>query len=330
MKKAWPWILIIIGGLVIGGCAPPVPQLVVQTVEVAQESRSLAAATQAPAAPAATAAAARPEAYPAPGSSSIAAPVSSSRPSSNRLIIKNGQLTLQVENPDAAVNQVTQAAADLGGYIISSQVLVNQKGDTEVKSATITLAVPVDAFENALNRLRSLAVIVSNETSSGQDVTDEYVDLDSRLTNLKATRDRIREFLANATTVEEALKVNEQLSQVEGEIEQVQGRMNYLFDRASYSTITVNIELYIPPTTPTPTLTPTPTPTPTPWNPLNTVKDAGSDLGAGMRGVVDFFIYLIILVIPMLLPFALLGWLLIQVWKRFFGRKTPPKAPSAS
>ena len=70
----------------------------------------------------------------------------------------------------------------------------------------------------------------------------EFVDLQSRLHNLTATRDRLRTFLEQAQTVTEALAVNSQLAEIEGQIEQVQGRMNYLTGRVAYSTITVSIE----------------------------------------------------------------------------------------
>jgi hypothetical protein len=156
-------------------------------------------------------------------------------------------------------------------------------------------------------------------------VTDEYVDLKSRLTNLEATRDRIREFLEQATTVEEALKVNEQLSNVEAQIEQVQGRMNYLFDRASYSTITVYLEPEIPPLTPTPTFTPTPTPTPRPWNPGETFQDATSAMATILRVLVDALIWLLIIFVPLVvLPLALLWWLV-----RLLRGKNPQKAEIA-
>jgi hypothetical protein len=180
-----------------------------------------------------------------------------------RLIIKNGEMTLLVEDTDVTIDRLAQVVGDLGGYIISSRVWYQERQGDEYKYATVTLAVPASEFENALRRLRGLAIIV----------TDEFVDLESRLRNLEATRDRIREFLDKARTVEEALEVNEQLSNVEDKIEQVQGRMNYLVDRASFSTITVQIEPDVPILTPTPTPaptttpTPTATPTPTPWRP---------------------------------------------------------------
>jgi len=228
----------------------------------------------------------------------------------NRLIIKNAEVNLLVEDTDIAIDRVTQLVEDVRGYIISNRIWYQDEGQSGYKYAAITIGVPVDEFEFALRRLRGIALRVQNETASGQDVTDEYVDLESRLTNLKATRDRIREFLEQANTVEEALKVNEQLSSVEAEIEQVQGRMNYLFDRASYSTITVYLEPEILPLTPTPTFTPTPTPTPKPWNPGKTFDTAFSTLGSITRGLIDALIWIMIIFVPLfVLPVAALWWL---------------------
>ena len=108
----------------------------------------------------------------------------------NRLIIKDGSVRLLVVNTDVAIDRTTQVVEDVGGYIISSRVWYQEHYGENLKYATITIGVPVDEFERALRRLRELAVRVLDETASGQDVTDEYVDLESRLENLTATRDR--------------------------------------------------------------------------------------------------------------------------------------------
>ena len=250
--------------------------------------------------------------YPAPdyNNQTAMASVPSTSPA-ERLIIKNADLILEVEDPEATIDQVSQITAELGGYIVSSQVSVQQLDDITTKFATIKLAVPAANFEESLRKLRSLAVLVRNETILGQDATEEYVDLDSRLTNLKATRDRIRQFMDDAKTVEEALKVNEQLSQVEGEIEQIQGRMNYLFERAANSSIIVQIMLYRP------SDQVNPYPTPEPWSPMSTVADAAGLLGASAQRVVDSIIYLVILIIPLAVPLVGMVWLARKLWKRF-------------
>jgi hypothetical protein len=232
-------------------------------------------------------------------------------PGSDRMIIKNADVRLLVQDTDAAIDGINQAVGDIGGYIISQRVWYETHNDQNYKYATITMGVPVDEFEFALRRLRGLAVRVLDENASGEDVTTEYVDLQSRLKNLELTRDRIREFLDQAKTVDEALKVNQQLSSVEEEIEQVQGRMKYLAGRAAYSTITVDLEPDIPEITPTPTPTRTPTPTPTSWTPRETLQQAGSSFVDLWQGVLDFSIRFMILGVPCLLPFIGLG---ILIW----------------
>jgi len=163
---------------------------------------------------------------------------------------------------DNAIDRTTQIVSDVGGYIISSRVWYQDYSGTNYKYATISLGVPVDEFEHAMSRLRGLAVRVLDENASGQDVTSEFVDAQSQLGNLEATRDRIRSFLDDAKTVEESLRINQELSNIEAQIDQVKGRMNYLSGRSAYSTITLNLEPNLPILTPTPTPTRRPPPRP--------------------------------------------------------------------
>ena len=241
---------------------------------------------------------------------------------SNRKIIKNADVRLQVKNTDVAVNGVNQIVSDLGGYIISSRVWYQDYYGNNLMYATITLGVPVDGFENALTRLRGLALKVLDENASGQDVTDQYVDLQSQLTNLEATRARIQDFLKDAKTVDQALQINQQLSDIEAQIEQIKGRMNFISDRSAFSTITVNFEPEFPILTPTPTSTAYPTATPIPWKPGDTFNEAKSTVTVAYQGIANFLIWLLVVIVPILLPPALILWFL---WK-LLNRK--PNKPS--
>jgi hypothetical protein len=223
----------------------------------------------------------------------------------NRMVIKDAQLELLVSDTDIALTQVTQMAADYGGYIISSESWYKES----YKYATLRLGIPSSSFELALNFLRHMGVQVLSENASGQDVTAEYVDLQSRLANLQATAARVRTFLDEARTVEQAILVNQQLSELEGEIEQIEGQMRYYEGRSTYSTITVSLTPEMP--TPTPTLTPTPTPTLTPipgWNPGNTFDQASHVLKNMTQSTVDLLIWLLVLVAPALVIIGLLYW----------------------
>jgi len=159
---------------------------------------------------------------------------------------------------------------------------------------------------------------VVDETAAGDDVTQQYVDLQSQLTNLEATRARIQDFLKDAKTVDEALRINQELSNIEGQIEQIKGQMNYLNDRSAYSTITLNLEPELPVLTPTPTPTAFPTATPIPWNPGQTFGNAKSTVTVVYQGIGDFLIWLGVVILPIVLPPALILW---AIWK-WLNRKT--------
>lgn len=234
----------------------------------------------------------------------------------DRMVIKSGEIRLLVKNSDVALDGLTQMVGDVGGYIVSSQVWYAEYNKENYKYATITIAVPSDQFETALRRLRNLSIRVLNESASGEDVTDQYVDLQSELVNLEATRDRIKTFLDQAQNVDEALRINQQLSEIEAQIEQVKGRMNYLKDRASFSTIAVSIDPDLPPIPPTPTPTLMPTATPIAWNPGDTLKESKETLSSAYQNIFDFLIWFGVVIVPILLPPALVIWLLWRLLRR--------------
>lgn len=231
---------------------------------------------------------------------------------SNRMIVKNANIRLMVEDTNVAIDRALQVVGDAGGYIVSSQVWYQDYYGNSLKYASVTIGVPVVEFENVMRRLRGLAVDVLDESATGEDVTDQYVDLQSQLTNLEATRARIQEFLKDAKTVDEALRVNQELANIEAQIEQIKGRMNYLNDRSAYSTITVNFEPEFPILTPTPTSTPKPTATPIPWKPADTFNDAKGTVTVVYQGIANFLIWLVVVILPIVLPPALILW---AMWK---------------
>ena len=236
---------------------------------------------------------------------------------SNRKIIKNAEIKLMVEDSDIAIDRATQIVSDVGAYIISSRIWYQSYAGDNYKYATITMGVPVDQFETAIRRLRGISIQVIDENASGEDVTDQFVDLQSQVDNLIATRDRIRTFLDQSTSVEESLRVSQELSVIEGQIEEIQGRMNYLADRSAYSTITVTIEPELPEIivpTPTPTAPP---PTPEPWNPAKTLERSKKTLTVTYQGFFELAIWLLIVVLPIFGPPVFVIWL---IWK-FFTKK---------
>jgi len=270
-----------------------------------------AVATPAPAAQPTMASAARPAEVLAADQTSANLPNAAPR-SSIRMIIKNGEMTLLVADTDRALDQATSIAVNSGGYVVSSKTW----NSGEFKSATLTMGVPSDQFEAVQRQLRALAVEVRSDTSSGQDVSDEYVDLQSRLTNLEATAARIRELLKDAKDVDEALQVNLKLSEVESEIEQIKGRTQYLKDRSAFSTIVVNLHPDVP------------EPTPAAWQPGKTIEAAADSAGNLLRGLVDAAIWLIVAYGPVLIPLALVVWFVVRTQRKRARTAHAPVAPT--
>ena len=235
---------------------------------------------------------------------------------SMHMIIKNAEIKLLVTDTDIAIDRATQVVGDAGGYIVSSRVWSQPHYDGKnYKYAAITIGIPVQEFEHTLSRLRGLSVQVLDETASGEDVTNQFVDLQSQLTNLEATRERIKTFLDSAKTVDEALRINQELSVIESQIEQIKGQMNYLEDRSAYSTITINLEPELP------ELEPVVTPTPNPWNPGETFNNAKETVTFAYQGIVNFLIWLFVVLIPILAPPALIIW---GLWKLLTRRSRKP------
>jgi hypothetical protein len=271
--------IVILFGILLAACSPqamatPAPLAAIETQMVQSTS-----------APAAT---------PGPGavSADFVAP-------SSAMIIKDAQLEMTVRDTDIALSQITMLAADDGGYVLSSKTWYVDG----YKNATLELGVPSASFEKALNTLRDLAMQVTQENTSGQDVSADYTDLQSKLNNLEATAARVRDFLKNAQTTEDSLRINGQLSELEGQIEQVKGKMNYYQGRSAVSTITVTLHPQLP-TPPPPAPTPTPTPAPD-WNPGRTFTHASGVLVDMTQSLVDALIWIVVVLGPLALAAAL-------------------------
>ena len=155
-----------------------------------------------------------------------------------RLIVRNGDIALVVTDVVDARDEIAQMAARLGGYVVSSQI----SGEEREIRGWISIRVPDDRFEQALTELRELAVRASSESTSSQDVTEEYVDLESRLKNAEAMESQYLALVEKAETVEDVLRVYDSLSRVRSEIEQIKGRMQYLEQSSSTSLISIRLE----------------------------------------------------------------------------------------
>lgn len=224
----------------------------------------------------------------------------------DRKIIKNATIRLEAEEVFSIHNRISMLSNQYGGYVVNSRTWYDNE---DRPHALYSFAVPVDSFEEALQDVRQQGKVLDEQTS-GQDVTDQYVDLEARITNLEATASRIRSFLDDARTVEEALSVNQRLSQVEEQLEQLKGQRNALEQRTSFSTITVEIAPVIPEQA---TVEET-----TEWSPAKTFADATEVLMAILQRGADAGIWFGVLGLPVVI---VLGVIVL------IGRRLLPSRP---
>ncbi len=233
-----------------------------------------------------------------------------------RLIIRNADMSIVATDTEAALAQIAAMATNGGGWVVSSNVY--QSSETS-KTGYIQIRVPSEGFQSVLDAIAGLAVSVESLSTSGQDVTEEYVDLSSQLTNLEATAARVRGFLDDATRVEDALAVNAELSRLEGEIAVIKGRMQYLSQSAAFSSITVNI-------TPDELAQPIEV---AGWQPRGVAKEALESLINALQSLANLVIWLVVFVLPILVLIAiplLIIFLLIRWLRRRQGRVATPPA----
>jgi hypothetical protein len=152
-------------------------------------------------------------------------------------LIKSSVISLEVETYDEAFTNIKEIVSLYRGYISESD-----ERDAEGRKYGYTIIrVPREYFEETIEDIKTLGEVDVAKTTV-QDVTEEYIDLEARLTNLKKQEERYLEVLAVATTVDEILKVENQLERIRGEIESYEGKMRYLDDSIDYATIRIDMK----------------------------------------------------------------------------------------
>jgi len=221
----------------------------------------------------------------------------------DRMIIKTGFLSVVVKDVKDSIKAVSEYAVKQGGFVVSSDV--SKQGLAPY--GTVTVRVPVNKFDQGLADVKALGESVSEQVN-GQDVTEEYVDLDAQMRNLRATETQFLSILSKATQIQDILAVQRELTNVRSDIERLQGRMKYLKQSADLSTITVNFST-------DPSVLPAYEKTPQ-WRPWAEVKSAARALLEMGKGLVNTLIWLAIF-IPVWALVGLVIWLIYKIYNRF-------------
>lgn len=224
-------------------------------------------------------------------------------------IVRNGSLTLRVDDAERRLNEAKSIAMTAGGFAASTGL----REDDGQKRAEAVLRVPAAKFDELILSLKKIAVLVLDESTQSEDVTDAYIDLEARL---KAAQEEETQYLAilkKAVSIEETLNVTQRLSDVRSRIERMQGEKRYMADRTDYATLNLSLieeaHIQIPERT---------------WRPLESIKQVFRGLVSAFQYVIDFLAAALIYGIGLVLPLAILArvayGLLRRLWKKLFGK----------
>lgn len=218
----------------------------------------------------------------------------------DRKVIKNAYIELEIEEGkfESTLFELTNLAEQNGGFISNSQSYSDSEGN--LTSGSVTIRIPSNKYNSALNRVKEMGT-VKNISSSGQDVTQEYTDLESRLRNYEAQEEILLDLMKESKKVSDSLEVQRELSVVQEQIEIIKGRMQYLDDMVSFSTIDVYFHEPEPITV-------------AGWGFVEALK-------RGLRGAVNVFNWLVVAIIITAPLWISIGIILIIVWQVIRARK---------
>lgn len=217
----------------------------------------------------------------------------------DRMIIYNANISIVVGDTVQSQEEIAEMVNRLGGYLSSAE---SYKSGDNLVSINLTVRVPAEKFNATMAELREMAREVTRESISSEDVTQEYVDLESRLTALEAKAERLEELMAEAEDTEAVLAIYRELSSTQQEIEQTKGRMRYLERSAAMATITIR-------------LTPDELARPVEvagWRPQGTAKRAIETVIKAFQWLFDALIWIVLVVLPII---AFVGLIIFGVIK---------------
>lgn len=222
--------------------------------------------------------------------------------SQDKRVIKDGTLSLKVKKTEEAVSEITEIAKRKGGEIFSTNLSEFSKGQ---KSGTVVVKVPVREFESAISEIKKVATQVVNEYTSGQDVTEQYVDLQAQLKNKQAEEQTFVGLLDRSGKLDDVLAVTREISRVRGEIERLQGRIRFLEAQTDLASITVSLSEDVEVA-----------PVGSGWRPGQVFKQAVSDLVKSAQGFVDNLIRFLIIGLPSIFVLLIIFWVVWLVVKK--------------
>ncbi|HKQ51267.1 MAG TPA: DUF4349 domain-containing protein [Pyrinomonadaceae bacterium] len=218
-----------------------------------------------------------------------------------RKIIRNAELAIESRNPEESFRKVASLAESKGGFVVTSEaVQPDGAAEPERMNVTVVVRVPAAQFETTVEEIRRLGSRVLRDNRTGQDVTEEYIDLQARLQAKRALESQFLEIMKQAKAVSEALEVQRQLAEVRSEIEQIEGRRRFLENQSNLSTIRVSV---VPP--------------------VQIIGRSGGGFKEALRDgfgaamlIVMTLVRVVLALLPILILIGLPAWLILRYWLR--------------
>jgi hypothetical protein len=220
-----------------------------------------------------------------------------------RMVIKNADLSIVVDDPGHSMDAIAAMAEDFGGFVVTSNLYQSTlSSGAKVPHAAITIRVPAERLDEALSFVKSEATEVLSENVSGQDVTREYTDLSSRLRNLESAEAQLANIMDEATETEDVLEVYNNLVSVREQIEVIKGQMEYYQQAAALSAVSVDL-------TADEAIQPLQIGN---WQPVGTAKDAVEALINTLQWLGDVAIWVVLCVLPVGIIVGIPLWFVIR------------------
>jgi hypothetical protein len=237
----------------------------------------------------------------------------------DRKIIRNADLTMEVGSTTDTQHRIVSIAEAHGGFVVTSEAKQRESKEPAQRTLDIRLVVriPENRFGSALDQIRGLTSNLTEEKVSGQDVTEEFIDLEARIRTQKALEAQFLQIMRQTGKIVDALEVQRQIAEVRSDIERLEGRKRFLENRSSLSTITVNIispkPMVVVPTT----------------GFRSSVREAVSESFDVGSEIVLFFVRFLIVMIPISVFVLLPGGLVLRYFIRRAKRMRLAEALSA-
>ncbi len=228
-----------------------------------------------------------------------------------RKIIRNADLKIETNSPEESQQKITQIADSKNGFVIETSQTNSNVQTTTRDVINMTIRVPAAKFDEAMTEIRATGNRVIQETVKGQDVTEEFIDIEARLKAQRALEEQFLEIMKRATAVEDALNVQRELANVRGEIEKIEGRKRFLENQSSLSTIKIVLQ----------------TPTSLSASPSGFFYELKEALSTGFNAALKIVLFFVMAAIALAPFFILIVFPLYLLWRYYRKNRTVKQTP---